>query len=150
MIQSSDESFLPGIFGRFRPSVVARIGYKIYLSRRDQRGMGEDAIDVSHLAGLPNPARAGATDKKFDSDPAGQTNRGDRNFFLPPLRPHFMDGWIWLRNHPKLHPPVFGATLLALVVSNGFLASISLDTHSVTRNVEFIHKILLSAFRSLL
>jgi hypothetical protein len=30
----------------FRPSLAARIGYKIYLSLSDQRGMAEDAIDA--------------------------------------------------------------------------------------------------------
>ena len=28
--------------------------------------------DDSHLVGLPDPARAGSTDKEFDSDPAHQ------------------------------------------------------------------------------
>ncbi|OGP95828.1 MAG: hypothetical protein A2157_09065 [Deltaproteobacteria bacterium RBG_16_47_11] len=75
----------------FRPSVVARIAYQIYLSLSGQRGMGEDAIDAPHPLGLPNPARAAATDKEFDSDPALQTNKGGRNYFLPPLGPSFMD-----------------------------------------------------------
>jgi hypothetical protein len=34
--------------------------------------MGGDAIDEPHLVGLPDLARAGSTDKEFDSDPAHQ------------------------------------------------------------------------------
>jgi len=49
--------------------------------------MWEDAIDDSHLVGLPDPARAGAADKEFDSDPARENNIGGRNFFLPPIHP---------------------------------------------------------------
>ena len=96
---------------------------KIPIFLGDQSGIGGDAIDHPHLIGLPDLSGVGRVDKEFHSaPPRSDKNEVVGNFFLPPSIKSFdlsIDPFMGIDF--KFHPPVFGAALFRLVVSNGFL-----------------------------